>query len=243
MSPVIRFTVSDPTIGIIIRPTRQGPETDLILRYIQRETALLLNQQRSYALFLEPQLDTGFPDIVLVSFNPKVFNRWKPDRDKINNTDIKILHHMHFTGKENENSIEEKLGISKKEVTSSFERLQSADLVKKGKNTWFPRSLRSTFSVTNIKAIEAKVKNWKDAFEQADINRWFASESYILSPIEKPTSQIVETSKEYGIGLYIMPDGSIPKRIAIAAKNKVPSSYASWLFNEWIGRYLNQKRG
>jgi predicted transcriptional regulator len=240
MTPVIEFTVSDPSIGIVIRPTRGGPEADLTFKFLSAESAVLLKKRRSYALFMEPQLDTGFPDIVLVSFNPIIFSRWEPDRNKITNIDIKILHHLHFTGGAEENHIETQLGLDNRSLIRSFMRLQSAGLVRRSMKHWIPRSLRSTYAISSIKAIEVKIKNWKTAFEQAEINRWFASESYILSPVSNPTDKIIQASKLSGVGLYSMSNGSAPRCLTLARKTQLPICYASWLFNEWIGRYLNR---
>ncbi len=240
MTPVIEFTVSDPSIGIIVRQTRGGPESDLILRFLAAETASLQNKQRSYALFMEPQLDSGFPDIVLVTYNPKVFEEWEDDRGKITTIDIKILHHLHFIGGAYEDDIANQLGIRVKALMRSFERLQSAGLIRCSAKRWLPCSLRKTYAITSIKAIEAKIKNWKDAFKQAELNLWFASESYILSPVLRPSKNIISISKTVGVGLYTMPNGSSPKRLTTAKKNRLPVCYASWLFNEWIGRSLSR---
>jgi hypothetical protein len=237
---VIEFTMSDPSIGIVIRPTRDGPEADLISRFLTAESASLQEKQRSYALFMEPQLDTGFPDVVLVSFNPNIFEKWEKGRSKITNVDIKILHHLHFTGGAETVCVETQLGLDNRTLMKSFDRLLSARLIRHSGKRWIPCSLRNTYAVSSIKAIEAKIKNWKDAFQQAEMNRWFASESYILTPVSNPSSKIIELLKTSGVGLYTVADGSSPKCLTRAKKTRLPVCYASWLFNEWIGRYLSR---
>jgi predicted transcriptional regulator len=199
----------------------------------------LRGKQRSYALFLEPQLDTGFPDIVLVGFNPRVFEKWVPGRNKITIVDIKVLHHLHFTGGADAAHIETQLGLDSRSLVQSIERLLSASLIRWSAKRWVPNRLRKTYAINAIQAIEVKMKNWADAFQQAEMNCWFASESYVLSPVLNPTERIVKASKSLGVGIYIMPMGSQPKRLIHARKTHLPGCYASWLFNEWIGRRLN----
>ncbi len=240
MAPIIEFTVSDPSIGIVVRPTRMGPEADLTSRFVAAETASLGEKRRSYALFLEPQLDTGFPDIVLVGFNPRVFERWQRDRNKITTVDIKILHHLHLTGGADAACIETQLGIDSRTLVRSIERLLSAGLIRWSARQWVPRSLRNTYAISSIQAVEAKMKNWGNAFQQAQMNRWFASESYILSPVPNPTEKIIEASRSLGVGIYTMPVGLAPKRLTRAKRTGLPACYGSWLFNEWIGRHLSR---
>jgi hypothetical protein len=135
--------------------------------------------------------------------------------------------------------IERQLGMDSRTLVRSLERLLAAGLVRWSAKHWVPRSLRTAFAIGSIQAVEAKIKNWADAFQQAEMNRWFASESYVLSPVPQPSGKVVKTSETLGIGIYTMPADSAPRRLTRARRTPLPACYASWLFNEWIGRRIN----
>lgn len=238
MAPVMEFSVSDPSIGLIVRPPRSGPEANLTSRFISSEAEMLCKKQRSYAVFMEPQLDTGFPDIVVATFNPRVFEGWIRDRSRVAPVDLKVLHHLHFIKGADSEEIEGQLGMDSKTLVRSLERLLSAGLVRWSSKQWMPRSLKTSYAITNIQAIEVKINNWGNALDQAELNRWFASESYVLSPICNPSDKVVKVSQARGVGIYTMPLGRAPKRLTRAIRSELPVCYASWLFNEWIGRRL-----
>lgn len=243
MAEVLQFTYSDPSISLSVRSTRSGPESALTEAFIDATLPNIRKHAKHYALFCEPQLDTGFPDIVIARYNPRVFEDWSKDRDGITPQDLKLLHHLYFVKGGNAEEVEAQLGISSKPLIRSLERLMSAGLVRWHTNKWVPRSIRRTFAITSLVAIEAKIKNWGSAFRQADLNRWFASEAYILSPVAKPQDHIVKNSEQTGVGIYCMPPNLHAKRIVAAKKGDIPSSYASWQFNEWIGRRIMSMEG
>lgn len=238
MAPIIEFTASDRSIGLLTRSTREGPESQLTSEFIENRIPILREHKRHYAIFCEPMLETGFPDIVIVSYNPKAFDNWQGERSKLTVLDIKILHHLHFRGGANAHTIEKELGVNSNDLIRSLERLLESKLIRWYSKQWMPRSLKTRFAVRSIVAIEAKIKNWRTAFKQAELNRWFASESYVLLPVSNPQEKILVESEKLGIGIYSMPNNSYTRKIIASKQGQLPSSYASWLFNEWIGRRL-----
>ena len=239
MTPVLEFTMSDSSIGLTVRPTRSGPENNLTQEFMHKYIEVLKDRKRHNALFYEPLLPTGFPDIVVATYNPKVFEEWNEDRKQLFVIDFKILYHLHFVHGSKAEHIESQLGINSKTLVRSLERLLAAGLVRWYAKQWMPRSLKARYAISSIVAIEAKMKNWQDAFKQASMNQWFASESYVLLPIEKPNKQIIKKSEKLGLGIYSMPTGKKPRTICRPNRGLLPSSYASWFFNEWIGRRIN----
>jgi hypothetical protein len=239
MAPVLDFTCADRSINLLVRSTRTGPESELAAEFVDKTLPTLKNRKRHYALFAEPQLDTGFPDIVIVSYNPHVLDQWVYERKNLTLMDLKILHHLHFVGGADSECIEKKLGVDSKSLVRSLERLLGSSLIRWHGKKWTPRSLKSRYAVTSIVAIEAKMKNWAVAFQQAEMNRWFASESYVLLPVSSPQRQILNKSMDIGVGIYSMASGSNVIKICPSKRGQLPSSYASWLFNEWIGRRLH----
>ena len=104
-----------------------------------------------------------------------------------------------------------------------------------------PSSIKKVYGIRKIKAIEAKISDWNNVFQQALMNRLFASESYVLTPVSKPSTPIFEHAKQNGIGIFSLPQGEKFKtKWKPKLTSGLPVSYASWLFNEWIGRRLAQ---
>jgi hypothetical protein len=96
--------------------------------------------------------------------------------------------------------------------------------------------LRKNFAVRRIVAFEAKISDWRGAIQQAALNKWFASESYILVPRIPARSVIIETAEAAGVGVWIEGEVS-PYLVTPRVNSREPLSYASWLFNEWSWRF------
>ena len=104
-------------------------------------------------------------------------------------------------------------------------------------------------SVTYLEAMGVEttaneISDWTSVFRQANVNRWFASESCVLSPVSNPSVRVITKAQKKGIGIYSMPSGLCAKIIQKPERSGgLPVSYASWMFNEWIGRQLLRKQG
>lgn len=238
MAGIIEFSKSDKLIGLVVKPVRIGPESQMADIFMEQTISELMKKKDHYAIFIEPQLDTGFPDIVIVSFSPHVFDTWREERAKLTVVDIKVLHHLCFVKGASTENMEVMLGMTHTRLIHSLERLQSANLITCKRAVWKPGKLKSLFGINSIVAIEAKIKNWSEVFRQAEMNWWFASESYVLSPVKQPQKQVLEKANRLDLGLYSMPMQSPITCLRTSKKEPLPSSYASWLFNEWIGRRL-----
>lgn len=238
MAPLLEFAATNPKIGLFTRKQKEGPEAELINGFVSEYKNILREKSSAHAIFMEPQLDTGFPDLVVVSYDMRAFERWKRFRATLDITDLKILHHLYFVRGSDGANLSVKLGLDWKTVLGSIEKLMECDLIKWSARQWCPYGLDHAYAIKSIVAIEAKISNWKSAFQQAVMNRWFASESYVLSPVGKPTGPIVEKSVRLGVGIYSKPQTGRIATVQRAERGKSPACYASWLFNEWIGRKL-----
>jgi hypothetical protein len=96
---------------------------------------------------------------------------------------------------------------------------------------WRARSLSKTFAIRRIVAIEAKVNEWRAALDQAFVNTWFTPESYVLVPVIPRGADLLETALRQGVGVLSKERPNLEPRPAMH-----PTSYASWLFNEWSWR-------
>lgn len=244
MTNLLEFKNSDPDIGISTRTQIEGPESTLlnefVKQYVEQEVGTL---KKHYALFYEPLLPTGYPDLVIVTYQPQKYDSWTDERTQLEIIDLKVLHHLYFVNGSTSSTMEYQLGFDSKCLLRSLERLMDAALVRRAKQCWMPKRLNDITSISNIRTIEAKISDWRGVFCQASMNRLFSSESYVLSPVSKPSAQVINRAKEGGIGMYSMPLGKQVKTVQQPVRSGgLPVSYASWLFNEWIGRQLFRKR-
>lgn len=237
MSNIIQFETSRADIGLKARRPKDGPEQTLVQGFIEHIKESIISNNNQHAIFLEPQLATGFPDIVIVEYKASTFADWQESRALLKALDLKIIHHLHHVEKTTIEVLEQQLGIDKKLLDTSLARLHDSRLAYRRANHWRPYSIKRTFAIKRIIAIEAKLTTSGNAIKQAHANKWFASETYVLSSVLNPSSKVIQTSKKLGIGLYLHRASQII-RVLGSSISALPSCYGSWLFNEWIGRHL-----
>lgn len=234
---MLEFKKSEPRIGFLSRKSVKGPEYQLAMSFLEH---MPKKYSASVAVFLEPLLDTGYPDIVLVHYRPSILEEWEESRRYLTLADIKILHYLYLVEGAKSDAIERNLGVGGDNLLQSIERLLDSKMIRRYAQRWLPYVLKRRYAVKRITAIEAKIKDWQSALRQAAINKWFASESFVVSPIKKPTQRIITKCHELGIGIYSH-NRNKTQCISGAKRHPLPSCYASWLFNEWIGRKLYTK--
>jgi hypothetical protein len=234
--------IADTNVSLKYKKPIEGPESDLVKSFLNNIDGLFEKYLVEFKIFSEPFIDIGIPDIVVAYWDKSIFNFWIEKRNYLQKRDIKILHHMYLNG--NFTTIfdlKNSLGYPLSELERSIKRLSEADLLIERNSAFKLKSLEDIFFVKAIIAIEAKIKNWRKAFEQACLNELFASDSYVLLPNEKINPKIIEYAENNGIGLigHQQEDTDIIKE---AIKKEIPSSYSSWIFNEIIGRELYYER-
>lgn len=234
------FNYSLPLIGYVSRTNTPGPEFDMVKQYV----LYLINKykklkKKSIAVFIEPQIDTGYPDIVIVEYFSLPNLQWEKARNKLTISDLKILYYIQSIGNISIEQISSTLGYSSDAVTKSVKRLSESRLVYySSKNSTINKvKLSSYCRIKSIIAVEAKVDKWKDALRQASNNTWFSTESFILMKRDTYSRDIIESCKEKGIGVIII-NGKIKTKLS-SAKRGFPVSYASLQFNEWLLRRIN----
>jgi hypothetical protein len=225
------------TVNIRCKKSMAGPECDFVQNFLMLFKNKISSDNKSFTIYFVPFTGSGFPDIVIVLWDDKKLKKWHPERNKLNSTDLKILHHM-ISKKKYYTSTDliVQLGYSSKQVVNSIKKLSNAHLIKNYKNESFKVCpLNDAFFVKSIIAIEAKIKNWKDAFIQAETNLWFASESYVLLPDRIINENVLNRATCSPVGLLSLNDNDY-NVISKSEKIKMPVSYCSWIFNENIGR-------
>lgn len=243
MSQVMIIKTSHPDIGVYVRPVTLGGEYDLVEQFIEYycTTFMRNNKKNKLAVFVEPRIDSGFPDVVFASYLPSIIDNWSDVRDAIDISDLKLLSYLctikAAVGKE----IISALGFPEKQTLTSLEKLMDAGLIFYRGRSWRLRELREVFSLTKLIAVEAKLNDINKVLEQTHLNTRFASHSYALTTSAHPQGTTVKLFRRFGLGLY--GKDSQFRRIIEAKPFSLPSSYLSFLFNEWIGRFIAHEGG
>lgn len=242
----ITFKVCDARIGYQSRKVTLGPEHDLVSDFLRNglDGAGYSFHSDQLAIFIEPRIDSGFPDIVLAEFRLGFYNHWTDARNGLTSNELKMLSLLYSLGEADFDMVRSTMRISSASVAKSLELLYDAELIERDrvKRKWKPLPINETFGIKRLVAVEAKVCNNQDVLEQAALNRWFASESYALTPT-KPDAAFVERAKRVGVGIVSVTRQRTFRRCVKPRQFALPSSYASWQFNEWIGRRLSADGG
>lgn len=227
-------------VGISTRKITEGKEYDLVKQFIDfRKDSFCPTDNNNMAIFIESKVNNSYPDIVFVEYNPNNYVNWQSTRNELLSSDLKILYHIYVSKNINATSIVSQLGVSWKEALLSIEKLYDSKLISRKNNGWYIRN-KNSISLKRIEAVEAKLEKLDDVFQQALINKNFASESYILS-IRKnglPKNKLNLFNK-FGIGIY-MQDNDGFQVLNQSKKSSIPVGFYSIYFNEWVGRILNK---
>jgi hypothetical protein len=216
--------------GAKFRRQRPGPEQDMLEEFLAEALPFRVPRGCNLTLFREPRLDSGFPDAVLVVWHEATVRRWTCARADLKAQDLRLLQLLVECGPLDEAQLRATWRLR---PAASLDRLAAADLVRKTRSRWAAKSVQRSFAVRNIIAIEAKVADWKSAAEQAYLNTWFTTESYVLLPAAKKGHPLLAAAKNLGIGVLSPTQGLLRRP---RSKPVLPRSYASWLFNEWAWR-------
>jgi len=226
-------------IGLKSRITQDGPELELVEEFIHEIPKIFKSKKNKLALFIEPLIEGAYPDIVVAEYNPNIVENWQEQRNLLTKIDFKIFENIrHYKGLTSTDMFKT-TNHNYKTLLQSIEKLYDAGLVERKQGKWKAKSLSEIYSVKRLVSIEAKMKEWKTLLNQADANQWFASESYALSSVKNPRKSTINKFKDYGIGLYSLSNQKLVK-LNEAKKQSLPKSYMSWMFNEWVGRYVSQ---
>lgn len=215
-------------LGATPRTQRAGPELDLVASFL-RARFFSAPPDCEMTVFQEPRLPSGFPDLVLVFWRRDVVRTWNEARLDLTTDDIRLAHYLYQVGPAVSSDLADTLG---KKVLRSLERLYSAGIAEPLHDKWKLGPLEEIFAVDQLIAIEAKVSEWSAGLQQAWVNTWFASESYLLLPRIPRGSAVLEQASNLGIGVCT----DQGRAVAPTCRPKLPASYVSWLFNEWVGR-------
>lgn len=216
-------------LGARFRRTRPGPELDLIDSFL-RAMPLHIPRGCRATVFREPRLESGFPDLVIVVWREEVTRGWRSEREFLEARDLRLMHFLHHTRRAREDELVACFG---RRATGSIKRLFDAAMIRPVGTSWTPCSLRSSFAASKIIAVEAKIDKWTEVLNQAHLNTWFASKSYVLVP-KPPSGPQLAAARRLGIGVCSLNDREV--REVASESTRLPRSYASWVLNDWAWR-------
>lgn len=218
--------------GLTLRTTKKGPEANLVKSFLTRCLPRPTNGC-ALTVFLEPAIETGYPDIVAAYWHMGTALRWPLARNELTTVDLKLAQLIYCHGGASTERIK---FFFPSGAVKSLARLESARIVKHRGDRWEPRSIVSTIAIRRLIAIEAKTFDWKSGIDQAIQNTWFTSESYVLMNTVPKNQDAIHASGQFGIDFCTL-DKPIAKGVVRARKRFIPKSYATWLFNEWVWRF------
>ena len=118
-----------------------------------------------------------------------------------------------------------------------LENLYDAGLIVRKNGFYEPKSLDLIYGIKKLEVFEAKINNIATVVEQANVNSWFASKTFILSNVNHPTEKTIQKLEKTGVGMYGLDQDFI--KLKDAKRHSLPTCYISLLFNEWIGKKVN----
>ena len=230
------FEKNVPNIGLFTRTATQGEEIELVKEFIEFycDRFLKNNKVNNLAVFVEPRVSSGFPDIVFATYSPDILENWSKEREKLDIYDLKVLSHFILSKGCTGEQLINTLKLPEKQILKSIECLMDAKMITRVNGKWKAEKLKNIYSIKKLVSVEAKISDMKKVAEQSLINTWFASQSYALTNIERPQEVTLNNFQKQGVGLYCKRNGF--RKVVEAQKLALPSSYLSLQFNEWIGK-------
>lgn len=209
-------------------PLRSGPEADLVKEFVGSDLPECQDGE-SRCVFIEPRIGSSRPDIVAVYWDSAVTRDWPKARLSLSKLELRLAHLLFVQGPCGEAELE---AAFPRRLNGSLRRLEDARMIYCSDGLWLARDLSKIFAVRRIVTVEAKLSAMTRALEQAYINTWFASESYVLTPVKEPRPNTLRTAVATGVGIWLRSeeDGLLP--LIHAREQCVPRSYGSWLLNE-----------
>ncbi len=227
-------------LGAGSRSVTPGPEQELV-EWFLREHRFRVGRGREVMVFREPRMESGFPDLVFAVWRPSVAKHWPASRADLRPHDLRVAQHLVTEGPGDISELAEI--FPRRSLDRSLRRLRSGEMVRGTlAGRWSARPISKIFAVERLVAVEAKIDKWHDALNQAALNRWFASESYLLLP-RLTNHGLVAAAEQHSIGVWARDKGVEPFVRPDSGAADLPRSYGSWLFNEWVWRSKRTRLG
>ena len=152
----------------------------------------------SYKVFTEVGLGYGIADIVVTALEDVLCNR----KNQLDSLHVLLLRIINKNLSISLESIVDKTKVSKRKLKDSLTVLKDEGFIKFENDQYSPAKQYEKITQKTV-AIEAKLKNWKRALNQAYRYKWFSEISYVCLPSENigPAKLHIEEFKKLEVGL------------------------------------------
>lgn len=236
------MTADSNALNIAMRKSTQGPEIEIVRRFVREYKALAAERswKHDVAIFIEPRLSTGYPDILIAHYDPNKIQSWTEARGSLSDRDLKILALLMNSGQMDASRVSYLLGFLECDVEASFEALMTCGLASLSRGQCKPAKKTSFFSLERLVSVEAKTGNALEALGQAFRNTGFSSWSYALLGNESMSQRLRNKFEALGVGAIA---GGSFDEVVPPKKHKVPICQTSLRVNEWIARQIATEVG
>ncbi|MFP6788977.1 MAG: hypothetical protein VB954_03275 [Thalassolituus sp.] len=203
-------------------------ETDFLSSLKSKDTDILVLE--------EPSTGFGFPDLVVLVYEKRIADLWSCYRNQLTNDDLRLLYYLNVNKKAKcLESLTFETGHTLKAINTSINRLMNANLIRTTLDGRLKaKPLKELFFLQEIISIEAKITDWKGAIQQTENNSTFSSKSFSLFPSSLVSKNIITAFKSRNLGLISFDEDYIIQQRP--TRRPIPSSFQSWIFNEYAGR-------
>ena len=178
------------SVGFHPRTPTLGAEYSMVKDYAEKIIAENFKGNgldKSIIVFVEPRMESAFPDLVVAYYHEELLSAWSETRRHLNKTDLKVMHHIYCKGAVKTAAIK---NIFPGSALKSLRRLSNSGLIFGDGKDWKSAPVHEVFAVYKLVAIEANINDWRSGISQAFRNTWFASEVYLLLPSIRNKGQI-----------------------------------------------------
>jgi hypothetical protein len=175
--------------------------SEIELIAVLKRTLKQIFPRNNIELFEEVALGYGIADIVICSVDyPKIAENQTDIY--LSRSDINIYKIISGGSNITFDTIYDTTRSSRQSISDSLIKLISLEYIKQVDN-YFTIKKKYELPYRNSFAIEAKLKDWKRALNQAQRYKWFAEFSYVVldEHFSQPAIRNIETFKKYNIGL------------------------------------------
>ena len=99
MKSCMFFDKNIPNIGLKFRTITEGEEIELVREFIDFYIYKFqkVNKRKNLAIFIEPKVESGFPDIVFAKYDPNIIENWNEKRKQLVTNDLKLLSQLLYS--------------------------------------------------------------------------------------------------------------------------------------------------
>ncbi len=208
IAPSEESSPSSPTVSYF-RPRNKGPESRIEDAVISSFGDLFRRDHWPLWMGGSVPIGSGFPDLVSAWYDPRVLTITRAD-----SPDGHILSYLRSVRHARFETIAQRLRYSYPLLESRMDVLENLNAVSRTPGDTFKLSKQWRDILPEVIAVEAKVTNWRSAFQQAIRNRVFAHRSFIALP-DTVAQRVLDTPgfALHGIGVLSVGDwGSVSIR-------------------------------